>query len=93
MGPPSGMPGSLQPPRMYGMQTPLQNQSMATIPPPMGQGGSSMGGPSKIDPNQIPRPIPTSNVTIYETRVGNQASIPPVSIGTITCFCLLESIS
>ncbi|CAM8985096.1 unnamed protein product [Rhodiola kirilowii] len=77
MGAPPGMPGSAQPPRMYGMQTPLPNQSAATIPPPMGQGGPLMGGPSKIDPNQIPRPIPSSNVTIYETRVGNQSSPPP----------------
>ncbi|CAM8891355.1 unnamed protein product [Rhodiola kirilowii] len=77
MGPPPGMPGSAQPPRMYGMQTQLPNQSMATIPSAMGQGGPSMGGPSKIDPNQIPRPIPSSNMAIYETRVGNQASPPP----------------
>uniref|UniRef100_A0A7N0TRM7 Uncharacterized protein n=1 Tax=Kalanchoe fedtschenkoi TaxID=63787 RepID=A0A7N0TRM7_KALFE len=76
MGLPPGMPGS-QPSRMFGMQPPLPNQSMATIPPAMGQGGQSMVGPSKVDPNQIPRPIPSSNVTIYETRVGNQASPPP----------------
>lgn len=71
--------GTMPPPRMYGMPPPLPGQSM-----PM---GSSMGhmpvsgglsaGPSKIDPNQIPRPFSSSAGTEYETRLGGQANIPP----------------
>ncbi|XP_057966867.1 protein transport protein SEC24 C [Malania oleifera] len=75
--PPPPIPGSAQPPRMFGMPPPLPNQSMATIPPAMGQAGASMSGPSKIDPNQIPRPIPSSSVILYDTRHGSQANLPP----------------
>lgn len=76
MVPPSQIPGSAQPPRMFGMPPPPP-QSLANMPPSMSQTGTSMTGPSKIDPNQIPRPIPSSSVITYETRQGNQASIPP----------------
>lgn len=64
---------------MYGMPPPLPNQqSMATISPAMGAGGGAVTGPSKIDPNQIPRPIPNPSVLLHETRQGNQANPPPV---------------
>lgn len=72
------VPGSAQSPRMFGMTPPLPNQSMASIQPAMDQSGAPMTGPSKIDPNQIPRPVPTSSVILYETRQGNQANLPPV---------------
>ncbi|XVF39318.1 hypothetical protein PTKIN_Ptkin01aG0025000 [Pterospermum kingtungense] len=73
------IPGSTQaqPPRMYGMPHQLPNQAMTTIPPAMGQPGAPLSGPSKIDPNQIPRPIPSSSPIVYETRQGNSANPPP----------------
>lgn len=75
--PPPPIPGSAQPPRMYGMPPqPLPNQSMTTMPP-VGQAGAPVSGTSKIDPNQIPRPIPSSSPIVYETRLGNQANPPP----------------
>ncbi|KAL5715392.1 Protein transport protein Sec24C [Ranunculus cassubicifolius] len=69
------------PPRMYGMPPmPLPGQSMPMGAPGMSHmpapGGLS-AGPSKIDPNQIPRPFPSASATIYETRQGGQANIPP----------------
>ncbi|OWM84267.1 hypothetical protein CDL15_Pgr011652 [Punica granatum] len=74
--PPSG-PGSAQPPQMYGMPAHLPNQSMTSISPGMAPTGASVGGPSKIDPNQIPRPIPSSAVILHETRQSDQANPPP----------------
>ncbi|KAK6257530.1 hypothetical protein QUC31_000989 [Theobroma cacao] len=73
------IPGSTQaqPPRMFGMPQQLPNQAMTTIPPAMGQPGAPLSGPSKIDPNQIPRPIPSSSPIVYETRQGNSANPPP----------------
>ncbi|XVE60320.1 hypothetical protein DITRI_Ditri05aG0119300 [Diplodiscus trichospermus] len=73
------IPGSTQaqPPRMYGMPHQLPNQAMTTIPPAMGQPGAPLSGPSKIDPNQIPRPIPSSSPIVYETRQSNSANPPP----------------
>ncbi|XVF36919.1 hypothetical protein REPUB_Repub19eG0100500 [Reevesia pubescens] len=73
------IPGSTQaqPPRMFGMPHQLPNQAMTTIPPAMGQPGVPLSGPSKIDPNQIPRPIPSSSPVVYETRQGNLAN-PPI---------------
>ncbi|KAF3651274.1 putative anaphase-promoting complex subunit 6, partial [Capsicum annuum] len=70
--PPSAIPGSMQPPSMYGMAPPLPNQAVASIT-------SSVGHsiPSKVDPNQIPRPIPNASVVLHETRQGNQANPPP----------------
>ncbi|KAL5994533.1 hypothetical protein ACLOJK_024586 [Asimina triloba] len=56
------------------------NQPLPPLPPGMGHpsaSGSPMAGPSKIDPNQIPRPIPSSLVAVFETRQNNQANIPP----------------
>ncbi|KAK6943539.1 Sec23/Sec24, helical domain [Dillenia turbinata] len=70
------IPGSMQPPRMFGMPPPLPTQTMAQMPP-LGQTGTPVTGPSKIDPNQIPRPHPNSSVILYETRQGNQAVSPP----------------
>ncbi|KAJ8760665.1 hypothetical protein K2173_017643 [Erythroxylum novogranatense] len=70
------IPGSGQPPRMFGMPPPLPNQ-MTAISPVLGQTGSPMAGSSKIDPNQIPRPIPSSSVVLHDTRQGNQANPPP----------------
>jgi protein transport protein SEC24 len=76
--PPLLFPGSAQPPRMFGMPPPpLPNQSMTAIPA-MGQTGAPVSATSKIDPNQIPRPIPSSSAVVYETRQGNQANPPPV---------------
>ncbi|RDX93911.1 Protein transport protein Sec24-like, partial [Mucuna pruriens] len=76
--PPPPVPGPSQPPRMFGIPPPLPNQSMTTtISPAVGQTGAPMAGPSKIDPNQIPRPTPGSSVILHETRQGNQATIPP----------------
>uniref|UniRef100_A0A2P2J682 Protein transport protein Sec24C n=1 Tax=Rhizophora mucronata TaxID=61149 RepID=A0A2P2J682_RHIMU len=74
--PPPPIPGSGQSPRMFGMPPPLPNQ-MTSISPVIGQTGSPMAGTSKIDPNQIPRPIPSSSVTLHDTRQGNQATPPP----------------
>ncbi|XVE55330.1 hypothetical protein DITRI_Ditri03aG0150000 [Diplodiscus trichospermus] len=62
---------------MFGMPHQLPNQAMTTIPPAMGQPGAPLSGPSKIDPNQIPRPIPNSSSIVYETRQGNSANPPP----------------
>ncbi|KAJ6725645.1 SEC24-RELATED PROTEIN [Salix purpurea] len=73
---PPPIPGSLQPPRMFGMPPPLPNQ-MTAISPVIGQTGSPLSGTSKIDPNQIPRPIPGSSVILHDTRTGNQANPPP----------------
>lgn len=70
--PPLSMPGSVPPPRMYGMPPSGPAQTMANMP------GMSQTGPSKIDPNQIPRPLPNSSTIVHETRVGNQANLPPV---------------
>ncbi|KAL4571843.1 hypothetical protein LXL04_018608 [Taraxacum kok-saghyz] len=79
--PPMSGPSPGQPPRMFGMPPPppsLSNQqSLATISPVMGAGGGAATGPSRIDPNQIPRPIPNPSVLIHETRQGNQANPPP----------------
>ncbi|XP_048440909.1 protein transport protein Sec24-like At4g32640 [Pyrus x bretschneideri] len=70
---------SVQPPRMFGMPPPLPNQSMTAISHAVGQSGAPVAGPSKIDPNQIPRPIPSPSVVVYETRQGNQTNPPPPS--------------
>ncbi|XP_073013012.1 protein transport protein SEC24 C-like [Typha latifolia] len=73
--------GTLPPPvNMAGM---LPNTLTQTMPPPLSSmgysphAGAMVSTPSKIDPNQIPRPMPTSSVAVFETRVGNQASVPP----------------
>lgn len=74
---PPPIPGSSQPPSAFGMPPPLPNHSMAAIPPALGQPGGPMSGQSKIDPQQIPRPMPSSSMVLYETRQGNQANPPP----------------
>ena len=63
---------------MFGMPPHPPNQSMTTISPAIGQTGSPAATQSKIDPNQIPRPVPNSSVILFDTRQGNQASLPPV---------------
>ncbi|XP_044499274.1 protein transport protein Sec24-like At4g32640 isoform X2 [Mangifera indica] len=73
------IPGSFQPPKMFGMPPPLPTQSMTTIPPATGQSGGPVAASSKIDPQQIPRPIPSSLVVMYDTRDGNQSSTPPAT--------------
>ncbi|KAJ6842510.1 protein transport protein Sec24-like [Iris pallida] len=76
----SPMPGSTQaPPRMFGMP-PNQMGQLPPVPPVMGHAplaGPQVSTPSKIDPNQIPRPMPSSSVTLFETRQGNQVGNPP----------------
>ncbi|XP_023005978.1 protein transport protein Sec24-like At4g32640 [Cucurbita maxima] len=74
---PPPITGQLQPPRMFGMVPPPPNQSMTTISPAIGQTGSPAATQSKIDPNQIPRPVPNSSVVLFDTRQGNQATLPP----------------
>ncbi|KAF3614043.1 putative 40S ribosomal protein S24-1-like [Capsicum annuum] len=71
--PPSALPGSMQPPSMYGMAPPLSNQAVASITSSIGH-----SSPSKVDPNQIPRPIPNASVVLHETRQCNQANPPPI---------------
>lgn len=79
---PPPIPGPMQQsPRMFGMPPggpPIPNQSMA-----LGQAGQS-----KIDPNQIPRLTPSSEVIFHETRQGNQANPPPVISSTCFAFFL-----
>ncbi|XP_058078018.1 protein transport protein SEC24 C-like isoform X2 [Magnolia sinica] len=72
-------PGTMQPPRMFGMPPGLPNQTMPPLPPGIGHPSSEapVAGPSKIDPNQIPRPIPSSSVILFETRQYNQVNSPP----------------
>ncbi|KAL5542489.1 hypothetical protein UlMin_010199 [Ulmus minor] len=74
--PPPQVPGAAQPPRMFGMPPP-PNQSMTTIQSAIGQTGAPVTGSSKIDPTQIPRPMPNSSVILHETRQNNQANAPP----------------
>ncbi|XP_008810270.2 protein transport protein Sec24-like At4g32640 [Phoenix dactylifera] len=75
------MPGTMQaPPRMFGMPPHMPGQPMAPVPPVTGHSplaGHQVSTPSKIDPNQIPRPVPNTSVVLFETRQGNQANIPP----------------
>ncbi|CAI9115465.1 OLC1v1016370C3 [Oldenlandia corymbosa var. corymbosa] len=71
MAPPPPISGPGQPPRMY-MPPPGLGQPMTSM-----TSGAGMAGSSKIDPNQIPRPIPGSSVILHETRQGNQANFPP----------------
>ncbi|KAG1331481.1 Protein transport protein Sec24-like [Cocos nucifera] len=75
------MPGTMQaPPRMFGMPPNMSGQPMAPFPPVTGHSplaGHQVSTQSKIDPNQIPRPVPSTSPTLFETRQGNQANIPP----------------
>lgn len=45
-------------------------------------------GTSRIDPNQIPRPLPGATSIEFETRVNGQANLPPVC-GHIHCRILV----
>ncbi|KAJ1256697.1 hypothetical protein BS78_K333200 [Paspalum vaginatum] len=66
-----GLPGSMQPNTLVPPGTP-------TIPYSP-HAGTQVSTPSKIDPNQIPRPMPEASVIIYETRQGGQATVPPAA--------------
>ncbi|XXG89055.1 hypothetical protein AAC387_Pa12g1151 [Persea americana] len=73
-------PGHMQTPQMFAMPPPLPNQPVSPVQHGMGHPsftGPPGPGPSKIDPNQIPHPIPTSSVILFETRQNNQANLPP----------------
>lgn len=72
---PPGMPvqtgAPLQPPPMS--QYLAQGLSQPGSPASAGAAGSS-----RIDPTQIPRPQLSSTLTTFETRMNNQAALPPV---------------
>ncbi|KAJ0581353.1 hypothetical protein HanRHA438_Chr04g0180571 [Helianthus annuus] len=51
---------------------------MVDISPTMGARGTTVTGPSKIDPNQIPRSITNTLVLLHKTHQGNQADPPPM---------------
>lgn len=73
-------PGHMQTPQMFAMPPPLPNQPVSPVQHGMGHPsftGPPGPGPSKIDPNQIPHPVPTSSVILFETRQNNQANPPP----------------
>ncbi|XP_074291455.1 protein transport protein SEC24 C-like isoform X2 [Silene latifolia] len=72
---PAAVASSQPPPMMYGMPPPMNSQNMAALPPDFNQTGGQMT--SKVDPTQIPRPIPDLSVIMYETRQNNQANPPP----------------
>ncbi|CAM0950023.1 unnamed protein product [Alopecurus aequalis] len=93
LGPP-GWQGQTQPgPLPGGMQPSMRMPGMPVgMPPNAGQGipstptmpysphaGAQVSTPSKIDPNQIPRPIAETSVVIFETRQGGQAAVPPAA--------------
>ncbi|KAG5607927.1 hypothetical protein H5410_029419 [Solanum commersonii] len=77
----SAVPGSMQPPMMFGMTSLHSNQAEAAINPSMGHAGSALTGQSNFDSSQIPRPIPNSAVILHETRQGNKANPPPPATG------------
>ncbi|VAI14809.1 unnamed protein product [Triticum turgidum subsp. durum] len=68
-----GMPGAM-PPNALG-------QGMPSTPtmPYSPHAGAQVSTPSKIDPNQIPRPITETSVVIFETRQAGQAAVPPAA--------------
>lgn len=69
------------PPRMFGAPPSSLSQSLPLVPPVMGNSplaGPHSSTPSKIDPNQIPRPMSSSSAIVFETRQGNQVNSPPV---------------
>jgi protein transport protein SEC24 len=67
------MPGGMQP---------IAGQGIPSTPtmPYSPHAGAQVSTPSKIDPNQIPRPIAETSVVIFETRQGGQAAVPPVCV-------------
>ncbi|GJN25091.1 hypothetical protein PR202_gb12878 [Eleusine coracana subsp. coracana] len=70
-----GIPGSM-PPNTRGQGMPPPGTPTMPYSP---HAGTQVSTPSKIDPNQIPRPMSESSVIIYETRQGGQANIPPAA--------------
>jgi protein transport protein SEC24 len=75
-----GIPGSM-PSNALGQGMPPPDTSTMLYSP---HAGTQVSTPSKIDPNQIPRPMTESSVIIYETRQGGQPNIPPVGFGAHT---------
>ncbi|KAL5206892.1 hypothetical protein ABZP36_035101 [Zizania latifolia] len=77
---PGAMPGGMQP--MPGGMTPnALGQGMPSTPTMSysPHAGAQVSTPSKIDPSQIPRPIPETSVVMFETRQGGQAAVPPAA--------------
>ncbi|XP_039120781.1 protein transport protein Sec24-like At4g32640 isoform X1 [Dioscorea cayenensis subsp. rotundata] len=81
---PAGAPltsGPMQtPPGMLGVPPHTTSQQLPPALPVMNLmplAGAQVSTPSKIDPNQIPRPMPSSSVVFFETYLGNQVTIPP----------------
>ncbi|KAL6875599.1 hypothetical protein ACP4OV_013112 [Aristida adscensionis] len=77
---------AMQPPlKMQGMPSSLPPNTLGQGVPPAGtpslpyspHAGTQVSTPSKIDPNQIPRPMAETSVIIYETRQNGQATVPP----------------
>uniref|UniRef100_A0A0E0RGP0 Zinc finger Sec23/Sec24-type domain-containing protein n=1 Tax=Oryza rufipogon TaxID=4529 RepID=A0A0E0RGP0_ORYRU len=64
-----------------GMLSNALGQGMPSTPsmPYSPHAGAQVSTPSKIDPNQIPRPMPETSVVIFETRQGGQAAVPPAA--------------
>ncbi|CAN6362943.1 unnamed protein product [Urochloa humidicola] len=73
MQPPMGMPG------IPGMQPNTLGPPGTPTMPYSPHAGTQVSTPSKIDPTQIPRPMPEASVIIYETRQGGQATVPPAA--------------
>lgn len=72
MQPSMRMPGAMLPNALGQGMSPASAPTMPYSP------HAQVSTPSKIDPNQIPRPIPETSVIIFETRQGGQAAVPPV---------------
>ncbi|KAL6854252.1 hypothetical protein ACP4OV_019155 [Aristida adscensionis] len=70
-----GMPGSMPPNALGQGMPPISTPTMPYSP----HAGAQVSTPSKIDPNQIPRPIAETSVIIFETRQGGQAAVPPAA--------------
>ncbi|KAM0860659.1 hypothetical protein ACQ4PT_046397 [Festuca glaucescens] len=78
---PGGMQPSMRMPVMPGGMQPIAGQGIPSTPtmPYSPHAGAQVSTPSKIDPNQIPRPIAETSVVIFETRQGGQAAVPPAA--------------
>ncbi|XP_037433476.1 protein transport protein Sec24-like CEF [Triticum dicoccoides] len=75
-------PGTVRMPGMPGAMPPnALGQGMPSTPtmPYSPHAGAQVSTPSKIDPNQIPRPITETSVVIFETRQAGQAAVPPAA--------------
>ncbi|KAF7064238.1 hypothetical protein CFC21_070608 [Triticum aestivum] len=75
-------PGTVRMPGMPGVMPPnALGQGMPSTPtmPYSPHAGAQVSTPSKIDPNQIPRPITETSVVIFETRQAGQAAVPPAA--------------